>query len=162
MATLERTTFATSRLLDFCSEKELTAQTGHDPEDGRLSFSKNWRTTRWMVAKRPARRAGDPRHRGRQRNHACRQRPRYPRRDHWKATGLFRVRVQQQGSLRQPDPWRTGQRAKDHSRHAVCLGRRAAARWTSPPMGSATRSFSALTGYGRNPPSRTRPTPTQM
>ena len=31
-ATLQRTTFETSRLLDFCSEKELTAQTGHDRE----------------------------------------------------------------------------------------------------------------------------------
>lgn len=30
---LDRTTFATSRLLDFCSEKELTAQTGHEIED---------------------------------------------------------------------------------------------------------------------------------
>ncbi|MHC4402418.1 MAG: ATP-binding protein [Planctomycetota bacterium] len=30
---LERTTFATSRLLDFCSEKELTAQAGHDVDD---------------------------------------------------------------------------------------------------------------------------------
>ncbi len=30
-AVLERTTFRTSRLLDFCSEKELVAQTGHEP-----------------------------------------------------------------------------------------------------------------------------------
>ncbi len=30
---LSRTAFATSRLLDFSSEKELTAQTGHDRED---------------------------------------------------------------------------------------------------------------------------------
>ncbi len=29
---LERATFCTSRLLDFCSEKELIAQTGHRPE----------------------------------------------------------------------------------------------------------------------------------
>lgn len=29
-ATLERTTFKTSRLLEFCSEKELTAQIGHE------------------------------------------------------------------------------------------------------------------------------------
>lgn len=29
---LERTTFQTSRLLEFCSRKELTAQTGHEPE----------------------------------------------------------------------------------------------------------------------------------
>jgi hypothetical protein len=29
--TLARTTFRTSRLLDFCSKKELTAQTGHPP-----------------------------------------------------------------------------------------------------------------------------------
>ena len=28
-----RTTFQTSRLLDFCSEKELTAQTGYDPNE---------------------------------------------------------------------------------------------------------------------------------
>ena len=32
-ATLNRTTMATSRLMDFCSEKELTAQTGHSSED---------------------------------------------------------------------------------------------------------------------------------
>ena len=30
---LTRTTFKTSRLLDFCSEKELTAQTGHERKD---------------------------------------------------------------------------------------------------------------------------------
>ena len=30
---LERTTFKTSRLLDFCSEKELVAQTGHQKTD---------------------------------------------------------------------------------------------------------------------------------
>ena len=29
--TLERTTLRTSRLLDFCSRKELIAQTGHQP-----------------------------------------------------------------------------------------------------------------------------------
>lgn len=33
VAKLDRTTFATSRLLDFCSEKELTAQTGHPVKD---------------------------------------------------------------------------------------------------------------------------------
>ena len=32
-AKLDRTTFRTSRLLDFASTKELTAQTGHPPED---------------------------------------------------------------------------------------------------------------------------------
>jgi DNA topoisomerase VI subunit B len=31
--TLDRTTFQTSRLLDFCSEKELTAQTGHELDE---------------------------------------------------------------------------------------------------------------------------------
>ena len=30
-AKLDRTTFTTSRLLDFCSRKELIAQTGHQP-----------------------------------------------------------------------------------------------------------------------------------
>ena len=32
-ATLERVTFGTSRLLDFCSEKEMVAQTGHQKAD---------------------------------------------------------------------------------------------------------------------------------
>src|SRR4030095_10887821 len=31
--TLQRTALRTSRLLDFCSRKELIAQTGHQPED---------------------------------------------------------------------------------------------------------------------------------
>jgi DNA topoisomerase VI subunit B len=33
MGKLNRNTFSTSRLLDFCSEKELTAQTGHPPRE---------------------------------------------------------------------------------------------------------------------------------
>ena len=37
---LERTTFATSRLLDFCSEKELVAQTGHQTDDWPLVILK--------------------------------------------------------------------------------------------------------------------------
>ena len=31
-AILERTTFSTSRLLEFCTRKELVAQTGHQPD----------------------------------------------------------------------------------------------------------------------------------
>jgi DNA topoisomerase VI subunit B len=37
---LQRTTFQTSRLLDFCSRKELIAQTGHQPEDWPLVILK--------------------------------------------------------------------------------------------------------------------------
>ena len=37
---LDRTTFTTSRLLDFCSEKELTAQTGHAVDDWPLVIVK--------------------------------------------------------------------------------------------------------------------------
>src|SRR5262245_24008166 len=37
---LARTTFATSRLLDFASEKELIAQTGHDVDDWPLVIVK--------------------------------------------------------------------------------------------------------------------------
>jgi DNA topoisomerase VI subunit B len=37
---LRRTTFTISRLLDFCSEKELTAQTGHDSDDWPLVIAK--------------------------------------------------------------------------------------------------------------------------
>jgi hypothetical protein len=40
IATLERTTFSTSRLLEFCSQKELTAQTGHEPDDWPLVIIK--------------------------------------------------------------------------------------------------------------------------
>jgi Histidine kinase-, DNA gyrase B-, and HSP90-like ATPase len=39
-AQFQRTTFSTSRLLDFCSEKELTAQTGHDSDDWPLVIVK--------------------------------------------------------------------------------------------------------------------------
>ena len=37
---LERATFRTSRLLDFCSRKELIAQTGHQPEEWPLVLLK--------------------------------------------------------------------------------------------------------------------------
>ena len=37
---LDRTTFATSRLMDFCSDKELQAQTGHDDDDWPLVIVK--------------------------------------------------------------------------------------------------------------------------
>ena len=38
--TLGRTTFRTSRLLEFCTQKELTAQTGHGPDDWPLVILK--------------------------------------------------------------------------------------------------------------------------
>jgi DNA topoisomerase VI subunit B len=38
--TLERTTFRTSRLLEFCSRKELVAQTGHEPDAWPLVVAK--------------------------------------------------------------------------------------------------------------------------
>jgi DNA topoisomerase VI subunit B len=39
-ATLDRTTFTTSRLLDFCNRKELIAQTGHQPDSWPLVLLK--------------------------------------------------------------------------------------------------------------------------
>jgi DNA topoisomerase VI subunit B len=39
-AALNRTTFTTSRLLEFCSRKELVAQTGHEPDDWPLVILK--------------------------------------------------------------------------------------------------------------------------
>jgi hypothetical protein len=39
-AVAPRTTFSTSRLLEFCSRKELTAQTGHEPDDWPLVIVK--------------------------------------------------------------------------------------------------------------------------
>jgi len=40
VAILERTTFRTSRLLEFCSRKELVAQTGHEPDAWPLAVLK--------------------------------------------------------------------------------------------------------------------------
>ena len=37
---IQRTTFSTSRLLEFCSRKELVAQTGHEPDDWPLVILK--------------------------------------------------------------------------------------------------------------------------
>ena len=37
---IERTTFRTSRLMEFCSEKELRAQTGHSPAEWPLVILK--------------------------------------------------------------------------------------------------------------------------
>jgi hypothetical protein len=37
-ALARRTTFSTSRLLEFCSKKELIAQTGHEPDDWPLTI----------------------------------------------------------------------------------------------------------------------------
>src|SRR5262249_47638191 len=39
---LQRETFRTSRLLDFCSRKELVAQTGHSPQAWPLVLLKEW------------------------------------------------------------------------------------------------------------------------
>jgi hypothetical protein len=39
-AVAPRTTFSTSRLLEFCSQKELTMQTGHEPDDWPLVIVK--------------------------------------------------------------------------------------------------------------------------
>jgi sensor histidine kinase regulating citrate/malate metabolism len=40
MSAPQRTTFTASRLLEFCSQKELTAQTGHEPDDWPLVIVK--------------------------------------------------------------------------------------------------------------------------
>ena len=51
---LERVTFRTSRLMEFCSEKELTNQTGHERDDWRSWCSRSWPTTRSTPARKPA------------------------------------------------------------------------------------------------------------
>jgi hypothetical protein len=49
---LDRTTFTTSRLLDFCNERELTAQIGHPIADWPLVIVKSLPTTPWTPARR--------------------------------------------------------------------------------------------------------------
>jgi len=49
-----RTTFSTSRLLEFCSRKELVAQTGHEPDDWPLVISRSSSTTAWIALRKPA------------------------------------------------------------------------------------------------------------
>ena len=53
-AILERTTFSTSRLLEFCSRKELIAQTGHEPDDWLLVIVKELIDNALDTARKPA------------------------------------------------------------------------------------------------------------
>ena len=49
-----RTTFSTSRLLEFCSRKELVAQTGHEPDDWPLVIVKELVDNALDAARKPA------------------------------------------------------------------------------------------------------------
>ena len=105
-ATLERTTFRTSRLLDFASEKELVAQTGHrrsvacgDPQGAGGQRDRRRRGSRHA--------SGDHGHGRSWRDHGRGQRPRHPSR-----CGRGHPRLQRAGvvtrSLCQSDPRRQG------------------------------------------------------
>ena len=72
----ERGVFRTSRLLDFCSEKELTAQTGHPPAEWPLVVAQGAGRQRARRLRGGRDRAGDRRPRRRERDHRHRQRPR--------------------------------------------------------------------------------------
>ena len=118
-ATLDRTTFETSRLLDFCSEKELTAQTGHEPDKWPLVILKELTDNALDGCEEARHGAGNHGHRRRGRNQHCGQRPGNPRQHRGKPTRLFHPRIEPRG-IREPDPRRPGQRLKDDSCHAVC------------------------------------------
>ena len=123
---LNRTTFRTSRLLEFAPEKELIAQTGHEPDAWPVVILKELVDNAVDAAEE----AGTPPvitvtvdrtgiiGRG--------QRPGHPGR-----RGRGHPRLQRPGlvarGIRQPDPRRAGQRAQDDRRHAVRAGRRNAA-----------------------------------
>ena len=85
---LERTTFRTSRLLEFCSRKELDAQTGHGRRlatDGRQGAGRQ-RARRLRGSRH---RAGDPGDRRPWQDPGARQRPRHPARDRRLDPGLL-------------------------------------------------------------------------
>ncbi len=58
--TLERTTFRTSRLLEFCNQKELTTQTGHGPDDWPLVILKELVDNALDCLRGSGHRAGNP------------------------------------------------------------------------------------------------------
>ena len=147
---LQRATFSTSRLLDFASVKELTAQTGHDVDEWPLVILKELLDNA-LDAAEEAGIAPDIAVTVDENGITIRDNgPGIPASD-----GRAHPRLLGPGllarSLRLADARRAGQRAEDHRRHAVRAGRRAWARSRSRRRASATGSPSRSTGSARRP-----------
>ena len=131
-APASRETFRTSRLLDFASERELTAQIGHRPEQWPQVAVKEL-VDNSLDACEEAGVAPRDRGRGRpRRDQGRRQRPRHRRRRGRGRPRLLGPGLEPRG-LRRPDPRRPGQRAQDRPRHAVRARRRGRARRDREP-----------------------------
>ena len=109
---LVRETFRTSRLLDFCSEKELQAQTGHEMADWPLVIVKEAHRQRARRLRGSRHRAGDRGPRRRRRHHDRRQRSGHAGDDGRVDPGLRCPRLVPRG-LCLADARRPGQCAED-------------------------------------------------
>ena len=115
---LTRVAFRVSRLMEFCSERELQNQTGHSVYEWPLVIAKELdrqrarrlRGSRSRPRDRGHRRAGHDRRSG--------QRGRDRRRDHRVGSRLHHPGVEPRGVCL-ADERRAGQRLKDHSRHGL-------------------------------------------
>ena len=145
---LERTTFVTSRLLDFCSVKELQAQTGHDVAEWPLVIVKELVDNALDACEEAGVAPEITRPRRRRRDHDRRQRAGPAGGDDQVDPGLLGPHLVA-GSLRLADARRAGQRAEDHPRHAVRARRRARGRRDRHAGWSGTASSSPSTRSGR-------------
>ena len=118
-ATLNRTTFRTSRLLDFASEKELVAQIGHATEAWPLVILKELVDNAIDACEEAGIAPGGRSHGRAQRDHRRGQRPGHPGRDVIERRPRLLGPGQLARGLRQPDPRCAGQRAQDDRRDAV-------------------------------------------
>ena len=147
---LHRTTFRTSRLLDFASQKELIAQTGHQPERLAAGHRQGAGRQRARRLRGGRDRAGDRRPRRRRRDHRHRQRP-----GHAGGDDRGRPRLLGPGQfprgLRLARPRRAGQRAQDARRDAVRPRRRAPAGSRSRPSGVRHRITFAVDPIRQEP-----------
>jgi hypothetical protein len=121
-----RTTFSTNRLLEFCSRKELVAQTGHEPDAWPLVIIKelidNGLDSAEETGVAPVIHVAV----ARGRMPGPRQRTRHPIRDGHLDPGLRDPDVQPRG-LCGAGPGSSGERAEDDHRDAVCAERRGGA-----------------------------------
>ena len=130
---LTRVAFKVSRLMEFCSERELQNQTGHSVYDWPLVVLKELMDNALDACEEAEVAPGHLGHR-RYRNRSSIQdnARRHRRRDHQVDPRLHDPGLQPRG-LCLADPRRAGQCAQDHSRHGLCARSRARQRRPTRP-----------------------------
>ena len=151
MNQLTRTTFVTSRLLDFARRRSCRRRPATRSADWPLVIVKEARRQRARRLRGRRHRARSDGPRRRRRHHDRRQRSRHPGEDDQVGPRLL-VRVSSREAYVVADARRPGQRAEDAGGDAVrAVGRRAAASSRSRPRACCTTSTSPSTRSGRQP-----------